>query len=162
MASKEIQRLQDEIRVANERVNSAMAGITEAEARQIPAPGEWTVAQLLAHIAETQGFWLGKAVLITKERDPQITRSDVENDLRLAAVTDTAQDPLDVLLLGVETSCDEAVAAIGRIDPKNLDRPGHRESNPMTAGGVIEYLARHVSDHAAQINEARQQIAQKA
>ena len=105
---------------------------------------------------------MGKAVLIIKERDPQITRSDVENDLRLAAVTDTAQDPLDALILGVETACDEAVAAIGRIDPKNLDRPGHRESNPMTAGGVIEYLARHVSDHAAQINEARQQIAQKA
>ena len=56
MASKEIQRLQDEIRAANERVNSAIAGITEAEARQIPAPGEWTVAQLLAHIGEIQGF----------------------------------------------------------------------------------------------------------
>ena len=130
MASNEIQRLQDEIRAANEKVNSAIAGITEAEARQIPAPGEWTVAQLLAHIAEIQGFWLGKAVLITKERDPQITRSEVENDLRLAAVTDTAQDPLDALILGVETACDEAVAAIGRIDPKNLDRAGAQRIEP--------------------------------
>ncbi len=162
MARNEIQRLQQGLRAAKEKVDSAIAGITEADARQVPASGEWSVAQLLAHIAEIQAFWLGKAVLITKEHDPQITRSDVENDLRLAAVTDNAQDPLDVLIQSVEIACDEAVEVIGQIDPIDLDRPGHREANPLTAGGVIDYLARHVSDHAAQISEARRLIAQKA
>lgn len=162
MASNEIKCLQDGLRAAKGRVDSAIAGITEAEAHRIPAPGEWSVAQLLAHIAEIQVFWVGKAVLITKEDDPQITRSDVENDLRLAAVTGHAQDPLDVLIQSVETACDEAVAIMGQIDPKDLGRPGHREANPMTAGGVIEYVARHVSDHAVQITEARQLIAQKS
>jgi len=167
MARNEIQRLQDGLRAAKERVDSAIAGITEAEAQQIPAPGERSVAQLLAHIAEIQGFWVGKAVLITavliiKEDDPQITRSDVENDLRLAAVTGHGQDPLGVLIQSVETACDEAVAIMGQIDPKDLDRSGHREANPMTAGGVIEYVARHVSDHEVQITEARQLIAQKS
>jgi len=162
VASKEIRRLQDGLRAAKERVDSAIAGITEAEAQQVPAPGEWSVAQLLAHIAEIQVFWVGKAVLITKEHDPQISRSDVENDLRLAAVTGHARDPLNVLIQSVETACDEAVAIIGQIDLKALDRPGHREANPMTAGGVIDYVARHVSDHAVQITEARQLITQKS
>ena len=161
MVSDEIRRLQVELRAAKDRVMSAITGITEAEARQVPAPGEWCVAQLLAHVAEIQGFWVDKAVLITNEDNTQITRSDVENDLRIAAVTDTAEDPLEDLIQSVDIACDEAVEMIGQIDPIDLDRLGHREANPLTAGGVIEYLAKHVSDHAVQITEARQQIAEK-
>ncbi|MCS5668395.1 MAG: DinB family protein [Dehalococcoidia bacterium] len=41
-------------------------GITEPEIRQVPAPDEWIVAQLLAHVAEIQSFWMGKAVLIAQ------------------------------------------------------------------------------------------------
>lgn len=162
MASDEIRRLQAGLRAAKQEVSTAIAGITEAEARQIPAPGEWSVAQLLAHIAEIQGFWVDKAVLITQEDNPQISRSDVENDLRLAAVTDTAQDPLDELIQSVDIACDEAVEVIGQIDPTDLNRPGRREADPMTAGGVIDFVAKHVSDHAAQITEARRQIAENS
>ncbi len=162
MTSDEIQSLQAGLGTAKEQVDSAIAGITEAEARQQPAPDAWSVAQLLAHIAEIIGFWMEKAVLITEENDPQISRSDVESDLRLAAVTDTAEESLEDLLQSVDIACDEAVETIGEIDPTDLERPGHRETNPITAGGVIENLANHVSAHAVQITEARQQITRKS
>ena len=57
--------------------------------------------------------------------------------------------------------CEDAVATIGGIGAKDLDRPGHRESNPMTAGSVIQYVAGHVRDHANQIAGARRLIRQK-
>ncbi len=69
MATSEIQKLQGGLRAARDEVLSAIDGITEQEAHQIPAPDEWSVAQLLAHIAEIQVFWVGKAALITKEGD---------------------------------------------------------------------------------------------
>lgn len=161
MSNQEILQLQKGLQSAKDAVLSATDGATEPEAHQVPAPSEWTVAQLLAHIAEIQVFWVGKAVRITQENDLQISRTDVENDLRLAAVTDHSQDSLDDLKRSVISACEEAVAAVGNIDPIDLSRPGHRESNPMTAGDVIQYVAEHVRDHANQISEARRQIRQQ-
>ena len=85
----------------------------------------------------------------------------LEDDLRLAAVTDHSQDSLDGLKRSVISACEEAAAEVGNIVPKDLSRPGRRESNPMTAGDVIQYVARHVRDHANQISEARRLIRQQ-
>ncbi len=161
MATSEIQKLQGGLRAARDEVLSAIDGITEQEAHEIPAPDEWSVAQLLAHIAEIQVFWVGKAALITKEGDPQISRTAVESDRRIAAVTDPGQDSLEDLKREMLAACEEAAAMVGRINPQDLTRPGHREDNPMTAGGVIGYVAVHVRDHANQITEARRLIRQK-
>ncbi len=116
---------------------------------------------MLAHIAEIQVFWVGKAVLITKENDPQISRTAVESDLRIAAVADHAQDSLAELKREMLAACEEALAMVGRINPQALSRPGHREDNPMTAGEVIQYVGGHVRDHANQIAVARGLIRQK-
>ena len=161
MSNSEIQELQEGLRSARDAVLAAIDGISERETHEVPAPGEWTVAQVLAHIAEIHTFWVGKAVLIIREDDPQITRTAVENDLRMAAVTDHAQDNLDDLKREMTTVCEEALATVGEFDPKDLGRPGHREENPMTAGGVIQFLAGHVRTHAGQIIEARRLIREK-
>ena len=162
MSSRGILELQQGLRSAKDEVFSAIAEITEFEGHEVPAEGEWTVVQLLAHIAEIQVFWTNKAVLITEGGDPQIRRSDVENDRRLAAVNQGAQESLEESTKKVTAACEEAVATVGRMHPHKLGLPGHREENPMTAGGVVEYVARHVRDHANQITEARRLIRQKS
>jgi len=78
------------------------------------------VAQLLAHIAEIQYFWMGKALLITQEEDPNITRSDVENDRRSAGVVDHAGDSLDELVQGVVAANESPVAVTGGIATDDL------------------------------------------
>ena len=98
MSSSEIQQLQQDLRSGRDAVLAAVEGVSETEAHQIPEPGECTVVQLLAHITELQPFWISKAVLITQVDDPQITRTAVENDERLAAVTDRSQDDLAGLI----------------------------------------------------------------
>ena len=153
--------LQQVLRSAHQVVVDAIDGIAEAEARQVPAPGEWTVAQLLAHIAEIQHFWMEKAVLITKEDDPNITRSDVENDLRAAAVADHAGDPLNDLVRRLAAANQSAIATTGEIAPEDLATLGHRgEDNPITVEGVIQFLASHMEEHARQITTSRRLISE--
>ena len=53
-------------------VESAIQGLDQQYARTVPSPGEWSVSQLLAHIAEIQVFWSGKAVVITENDNPNI------------------------------------------------------------------------------------------
>ena len=162
MNGGEIPKLQKGLRAARGAVLASIEGVTEAEAYTVPEPDEWTVAQLLAHIAEIHSFWMERAILITMEDNPQIARSTVENDLRVDAVEDHSRDSLDDLKVRVAAANDEAVAAVAKIDPADLGRPGHREANPITAAGVIEYLARHVRLHAEQITETRRIIREKA
>ncbi|MCH8820597.1 MAG: DinB family protein, partial [Acidobacteria bacterium] len=160
MSSSEIKELQKDLRSGRDAVLASVEGVSEAEAHQIPEPGEWTVAQLVAHITELQPFWISKAVLITQVDDPQITRTAVENDERLAAVTDHSQEGLASLIQQMNAVNDQVVEVVGGIDPAKLDRPGHREDNPMTAAGVIQYVARHVRLHADQIIESLRLIRQ--
>ena len=156
MDQEQIPKLQQMLRSAHQAVMDSVEGVTEAEVRRIPAPDEWTVAQLLAHVAEIQRFWMEKAVLITREDHPNITRSDVENDLRAAAVANHAGDPLDDLIRGLAAANEAAVAATGEIAPKDLATLGHRgENNPITVEGVIHFLASHMEEHARQISESR-------
>jgi len=158
--SSEIQELQADLCSGRDSVLSAVEGVSEAEAHQIPEPGEWTVVQSLAHITELQYFWVTKAVLITQVDDPQITRTAVENDVRLEAVTDRSQDGLASLIRQMNFANNQVVDVVAAIDPAALDRPGHREDNPMTSADVIRYTARHVRTHADQIIESLRLIRQ--
>lgn len=161
MNQDRIPELQQMLRSAHQVVVDSIDGISEGEARQIPAPGEWTVTQLLAHIAEIQYFWMEKAVLITKEDDPNITRSDVENDRRAAAVADHGGDPLDDLIKETAAANESAVAATGGIASEHLATLGHRgEDNPITVEGVIQFLATHMETHAQQITTSRHLISE--
>jgi uncharacterized damage-inducible protein DinB len=156
-----ITALQEKLRSAHQAVMNSIDGVAEAEIRQVPAPGEWTVAQLLAHIAEIQYFWMEKSVLITLEDDPNITRSDVENDRRAAAVEDHAGDSLNELVQSLSAANKSAVAATGEIAPENLAILGHRgENNPITVEGVVRFLVQHVEEHAHQVSESRRLIGQ--
>ena len=157
---EQIQALQQLLRSAHQDVMEAIDGIAELEIRQVPVPDEWTVAQLMAHIAEIEYFWMEKAVLITQEDDPNIiTRRDVENDRRAAAVEDHARDSLDELIRGLAAANESAFGATGRIATGDLGILGHRgESNPIAVEGVIRYLAFHVEEHADQITESRRLI----
>tara|TARA_B100001013_G_scaffold316582_1_gene224028 strand:+ start:84 stop:347 length:264 start_codon:yes stop_codon:yes gene_type:complete len=83
------------LRPVRQIVMDSIDGITEPKIGQVPARDEWTVAQLMSHITEIEYFGMEEAVLITKESDPDITRSDVENDRRVAAVVDRAGDSLE-------------------------------------------------------------------
>ena len=71
--------LKQMLRSARQVVMDSIDGITEPKIRQAPARDEWIVVQLMSHTTEIEYFGMEKAVLITKESDPNITRSDVEN-----------------------------------------------------------------------------------
>ncbi len=154
-----ISNLQQLLQSARQAVIESINGIQEEEIPLIPAPDECTVAQLLAHIAEIEYFWMEKAALSTQKDDPNINRSDVENDRRTAAVVDHAGDSLDELICGLVVASDAAVATVGNITPDDLAILGHRgENNPISVEGVIQSLAGHVTEHANQITESRRLI----
>ena len=51
-----IQSIQEGLKAANKQVIHSVQALSEEDAHRIPVLGEWTVAQLLARIAEIQQF----------------------------------------------------------------------------------------------------------
>jgi len=105
---------------------------------------------------------MGKAVLITQEVNPEITRNDVENDVRINAVTDHSGDDLPTLIHELYRVNNSVVATVGTINPSDLTLLGHRgDGNPMTVADVLQYLAGHVELHARQIKDSLTLIRKK-
>jgi uncharacterized damage-inducible protein DinB len=162
MSGNEIQELQEGLRSAREAVLSAIEGISEAEAQEVPEPGEWTVAQLMGHITEVQSFWVSKAILITREDDPSVARSAAEGELRTASVTGMEQHSVADLRQRMIAANDAAVATVGGIDPRDLNRAGHRgEGKSVIVGQLIQSVASHLREHAGQITETRRIVRER-
>ena len=159
MIEQQSSHLKSMLEEALSRTLESVKGISEEDAHEAPTEGEWSVCELLAHISEIQDFWSDKAILITSSDDPNITRTEVENDIRSAAVQDHSGDSIPDLLHMVRDANENAIEKLLRISFSDLDRPGHRgEDNPITTRGVFEYLSGHIAEHARQILETRKVI----
>ena len=133
--------------------------LSEETAHLVPAPDEWTVAQLLAHIAEIQEFWTAKAVLMTKEDRPEITRNSVENDIREQTIINKAGSRISELLEQCQNIHEATIRTLGSISPSDLQRPGFRgENNPVTVIEVLHSLVRHINEHIEQIERTKRLI----
>jgi hypothetical protein len=159
MIEQQSSHLKSMLEEALSRTLESVKGISEEDAHEAPMEGEWSVCELLAHISEIQDFWSDKAILITSSDDPNITRTEVENDIRSAAVQDHSGDSIPDLLHMVRDANQNAIQKLLSISFSDLDRPGHRgEDNPITTRGVFEYLSGHIAEHARQILETRKVI----
>ena len=99
---------------------------------------------------------------MTNSSEIQALQTDLRSgrDAVVAAVTDRSQDGMVSLIRQMNSANDQVVDVVAAIDPATLDRPGHREDNPMTAADVIRYTADHVRIHAVQIIESLRLIRQ--
>ena len=159
MIGDQLTDLKNMLEEALSRTLESVKGISEEDAHETPAEGEWSVCEVLAHISEIQDFWSEKAIVITTSDDPNITRTEVENDIRSAAVRGHSGDSVRDLLEMVRRANQNTIEKLLAISFPDLDRPGHRgEDNPITPRGVFEYLSDHISEHARQILETRKVI----
>jgi len=147
-----IESIQKGLKESHKQVIHSIKKISEEQAHLIPAPGEWTVAQLLAHIAEIQQFWTSKAILMINEDCPKITRNAVENDIREQTVINKADETVTELLAQCQRIHEETVASLQTIGPSDLQRTGFRgEDHPVKVIEVLQSLIIHINEHIQQI-----------
>ena len=133
--------------------------LSEEKAHLVPTPDEWTVAQLMAHIVEIQEFWTAKAILMTKEDRPEITRNSVENDIREQTVINKAESQVSELLNQCQIVHEATIRTLRTISPSDLQRPGFRgENNPVTVIEVLHSLVGHINEHIEQIERTKHLI----
>jgi uncharacterized damage-inducible protein DinB len=128
-------------------------GISDAELYTPPADGEWSVAQVCAHVVEMEVLWMSKAASLAEQ--PEIGRTQAEVERRTAEIAAHARDPLGTIVQRLRNANGQALHTLRDMRPADLDQPGTLRG-PVTGRQVIERVViEHIEEHAAQIADAR-------
>jgi uncharacterized protein YndB with AHSA1/START domain len=130
------------------KLDALLQGVTEAEADYKPAPEEWSVKEVLAHLLASERYtqeWVG-SLLIGKE----IGVYSVTQDERLRAML-KAYGTLAAIRAGLRCAQAETVALLELL-PAEL---AARKSTYIRVGdGVLDTTAYHLQNHLEQIQAA--------
>ncbi len=131
-------------------------GADPAQLRRPEAPGKWSIAQVLQHLADSDLVWGWRMRLILAQDRPTLTGYDQDlwADRLHYADADPAQalETLRVLRRG-------NLALIERATPEDLKRVGvHSERGDESAGYLIGLYAGHDLLHLRQLDRIRERV----
>jgi hypothetical protein len=144
----------DEVRVENARLDEALLAEAGAfdPARLTDAPdGEWSAAQVLAHLGEFPRFFAGELRRWYDDRSAVIGRT-MEHPVRLAAVESPA-DALGELVAGMRAAFAELAAALEALSDDDVEAKTENVKygpEPLTAF-FDRYVIGHKAGHLDQL-----------
>src|SRR5436309_9281246 len=143
-----IERYQDGPRVVAE----ALGQIGEAELDARPGPDEWTVREIVHHLADSEMTSAIRLRRLLVEDAPVVTGYDE----RAFARRLTADRPLAASLDAFAAARRTTAEILERLDEADWARAGtHSESGRYSVEDWLEIYAAHAHDHAAQIGRVR-------
>ena len=124
-------------------------GVSREELRRKPAPGKWSVSEIVAHLAEDEivQLWRYRQML----ENPGVALAGFDQD-KWAQLGDYGSreigDSLELFRLLRESN----VAMFGKLSEKEWHSNGvHGERGPMTVRSLMEHMAGHDLNHLEQI-----------
>ena len=156
MTSNEVQEISARVQRAQQALIDQINGLSDAAFRRIPAPGEWSIAQNLAHVCESQTMWVSRIEMLCREENPTLGRNPAEQEKRLDAVTNQIPASIGVALQRLKDANERVLSSIAGLSPVQLQRRGqHATYGEVTLQGWLEVLTEHLESHAQQISQAK-------
>lgn len=149
MNPAERERLIREYAEGPARLSQALAKVPEEARKWRPAPGEWSVHEVVCHCADSETNAATRIRFVVAESDPLVLGYD-EN--AWARQFDYHSHPLDAASTVVEAVRANTAALIRRLPEEAWAREGrHTESGRYTAEDWLRIYAAHLEEHARQI-----------
>jgi DinB superfamily len=134
----------------------AVATLTPQQLKTPEAPGKWSIATVLRHLADTDVVWGWRMRLILAQDRPAITGFD--QDLWADRLDYASADPNESLETFAILRRDN-LRLIERATPDDLKRVGvHAERGEESAGYLVRLYAGHDLAHLAQIERIAKSI----
>ena len=147
----------DVLRETAGALGRAIAGMTPEQIRKPEAPGKWSVAQVLRHLADSEVVWGWRMRLILAQDRPTLTGYD--QDLwadRLHYGDADASESLETF----HVLRRDNLRLLDRATPEDLQRVGvHLERGEESAGHLRRLYAGHDLLHLRQIERIKGAIA---
>jgi hypothetical protein len=136
----------------------AIAGLDEEGFRLRPREGEWTAAEVLAHLlANEQGLTEIARLALTQERPGVQSRGEAQREVEAKSAQ---RMPVPQILHGLLAQQRDTMKLLEPLEPGHLQRTAvHSRFGEVSVGWLIERIAEHVEEHAGQIRAQRAQPA---
>ncbi|MEJ9229435.1 DinB family protein [Peribacillus butanolivorans] len=131
------------------------ANLSEKTIRCNPTEEEWSIMQILSHLAEAIPYWLSEVETVVATPGSKWGRG-LQDPARLAAVTDTEKLSVDEVLKQVDELKYKVESGLGKLDEETLSKESpHRNfakfGNKPVSYIVDHFIDDHVSGHYEQI-----------
>ncbi len=133
------------------KLRHALATVPEVARKWRPAPGEWSVHEIVCHCADSETNAAARIRYVVAEKDPVVLGYD-EN--AWATRFDYHSHPLDAALAVVDAVRAHTATVIRRLPAEAWASEGrHTESGRYTAEDWLRIYAAHLENHARQIEK---------
>jgi DinB superfamily len=130
-------------------LRTLVSGVDDGRLRRQPAPGEWAVIEVVAHLADTEERALGRVRRMVAEDTPQLEPFDQE---ALAVQLHYLDLHLEVELARLARLRGEHLALLEGLDGEGWERTGqHGQHGRMSVELYETHVAAEEVDHLAQI-----------
>ncbi len=120
-----------------------------------PREGEWSAAEIIAHVCESPVFFATSAVRMTQEDNPFVGRTPEQREARLEAISSHAMDDRVVALQRLGAANARVLELVKGIRDDQLGRIGQLpEGRSATVEQHLESIISHVDAHTQQLREA--------
>ena len=132
-----------------QRLRQALAGAPEEMRKWRPAPGAFSVHEIVCHCADSETNDHGRIRYLVAEKEPVILAYDQDN---WAASLEYHAHPLDAALATIDAVRANTVPLLQRLSEKAWASEGtHTESGPFSAADWLRTCAVHLDEHADQL-----------
>jgi len=149
----EVPELLERLRRGAELVAVSITGAAGSELDFIPAPGKWSIRQIVAHLADSEMVAGMRLRRIIAEDHPKLEAYDQD---AWAANLDYARRKTSQALETFRRIRGENYELLKDLPPSAFDREGiHSERGPMSLKSLLQLIAEHAEGHAAQLRARR-------
>jgi len=154
MTKEELQRRLDETR---KQLLDAISQLTEEQMYRRVETGEWSVAEILAHLPNAEQ-WLRSQAETVRQREGARIRFLSEQERQESAGQAHRMVPPQIIhdLIGARW---QTTKLLDSLTAAELDKAGvHSQIGAMTVAAIIETISRHEGDHTRQVLRLRQKM----
>ncbi|MFI8492827.1 DinB family protein [Peribacillus butanolivorans] len=143
--STSIQSFQQSI----DHILETTANLSEKTIRCNPTEEEWSIMQILSHIAEAIPYWLGELETVVATPGSKWGRG-LQDPARLAAVTDTEKLSVDEVLKQVDELKYKVESGLGKLDEETLSKESPHRNFAKFGNKPVSYIVDHfIDDHVS-------------
>jgi len=141
---------------AADELQSQLLGLSEEELCRRPAPGEWSLKEIAAHLRDAEACFLERLRLIVSQDEPHLADIDVD-----AYVLERDYQSLDLheVLLGFSRLRQRSASLLWSLEPSDWEREGlHPYRGRLSIMQVARDMNEHDLGHLWQMRRLRRQI----
>jgi uncharacterized damage-inducible protein DinB len=154
MTTEDLKKLIVEAEQDPKRLASAVSGLSESVLQRRPAPGKWSIHEIVGHLADMELVFGYRIRQVLADKDPKFAPIDQDAWAARLGYMDAAIPEL-IAQFGVNRF--HTLRLLRRISAEDLGKSGfHPEKNSaVTLAEIVQYWVNHGPHHVAQIERLK-------